>query len=489
MQIKLDNIWGTVTEADLVEINAVRDILTQEFKPYRDEDQPPPPLLSENNIFPVGIWPYLKRRLEKIGAHIEVTGEHIFEVGDVPHVPDDLLSDCTLRPHQIKAISKGIARKFGVMWVSVSGGKTEIQAGMHQMLDRPSLLVTDSVGALQQTQERWLASGLKAPHLWGEDGTDPEQKTVLASTQTVYSGLKRQDPAIYQLLASRELLQMDEAHHLGSAFSWQAIAMNCPAEYRFFYSGTPYLSRDPLKPKGKDLSFTAYAGPLVIHVPAWYLKKMGYTVDLDIYMVPVSEPDLSGLPPHLLKNYRFVYKRAVLKNKVRNNLIVHFARVFHMQGERPMILVKGIDHGIELGKRLSQHLNVAFSSGGGVFRTFNYGEVTESELSYAEAKRKFISGELDVLLGSKVYYENQNIPEITAMILASAGRSMVEAVQRTGRGVRTSEGKQICKIVDFHDTTHFYMSAQSNARAAEYREEGYEPRYGFPPGTNILLTD
>ena len=99
------------------------------------------------------------------------------------------------------------------------------------------------------------------------------------------------------------------------------------------------------------------------------------------------------------------------------------------------------------GKTLEDMLNKK-----GRLAKFIYGESSMTDRAWT--LDQFEAGALDVLIGSSILQEGIDIPCITALINASAGKSSSSYYQKIGRAIRThKEGnKTRAIVVDFVDS-------------------------------------
>jgi superfamily II DNA or RNA helicase len=80
------------------------------------------------------------------------------------------------------------------------------------------------------------------------------------------------------------------------------------------------------------------------------------------------------------------------------------------------------------------------------------------------------------LVASKIFDQGVDIPELDALILAGSGKSSGRALQRIGRVIRLSKGKEKAVVVDFFDNCK-YLKDHSESRIKIYESE---------PGFNII---
>lgn len=122
-----------------------------------------------------------------------------------------------------------------------------------------------------------------------------------------------------------------------------------------------------------------------------------------------------------------------------------------------MILVTKVEHG-EILKNMSGWVYINGSS---------------SKNDRNLAKNRMKSGTMDVLIATSIFDEGIDMPRVSAVIFAGAGKSKVSVVQRVGRILRPSDGKKTAIVVDFSDDFHGMLIAQSNERKKVYRELGW----------------
>jgi superfamily II DNA or RNA helicase len=57
------------------------------------------------------------------------------------------------------------------------------------------------------------------------------------------------------------------------------------------------------------------------------------------------------------------------------------------------------------------------------------------------------------------------------IIMAGGGKSSKQTVQRVGRALRTAQGKQVARIIDFYDADRGILQRHSRARLRTYKKE------------------
>ena len=76
-------------------------------------------------------------------------------------------------------------------------------------------------------------------------------------------------------------------------------------------------------------------------------------------------------------------------------------------------------------------------------------------------------GKIKVLLGSTILDVGVDVPAVSMVILASAGKAEIALRQRIGRGLRAKKNQaNICFVVDFDDPFNKYLKNHAQQRKA-----------------------
>jgi superfamily II DNA or RNA helicase len=165
------------------------------------------------------------------------------------------------------------------------------------------------------------------------------------------------------------------------------------------------------------------------------------------------------LEGHSEGNWQTVYKRLVVENVLRNNILAKVALI----AERPgFIFVKSIKHGKILEKKLrNAGLNVEFV----------WGEKNSAQrVQKIEALER---AELDFLICSTIFQEGVDVPCLRSVIVGSGGQSIIDTLQRIGRGTRLDKGKNFFEVWDILDLGQSYTKKQAAKRKKTYESEHY----------------
>jgi len=171
--------------------------------------------------------------------------------------------------------------------------------------------------------------------------------------------------------------------------------------------------------------------------------------------------------------YNEAYKACVIENEKRNQqMIINPTIEMINEGRHVLVLIQYIEHGHIL-KQMLMNSGVKLEN-----IRFIWGE-TSDKLRHS-AIDEFRKGDFQVMIGSTIFDAGVNIPVISGVVLAGAGRSDITLIQRIGRGARTCEygdvlgylpeflqkdhGQKITKIYDVMDANVKFFSKQSRHR-------------------------
>lgn len=255
----------------------------------------------------------------------------------------------------------------------------------------------------------------------GHENDDDEDTTEL----TV-----QQKQAIKEYVENADVFICDECHCLSATTVQMVSNYSKKAYYRLGFSATPWRT------DGTDILLNAATGPQIIDVPASELIKRKFLVPPRIHFYKMARDFKQRVP----SDYQSTYTQFIVENKDRNDKIVKLATFLAKQGERPVILVQRQQHGKTLEKMFE---------GSGLVAKFIYGESSMTDRWLA--LEDFQAGVIDVIIGSSILQEGIDVPCITALINAAAGKSSSAYYQKIGRAIRTNDGKTRAIVVDFID--------------------------------------
>jgi superfamily II DNA or RNA helicase len=332
---------------------------------------------------------------------------------------------------------------------------SEIACLVAACLRLPTLFLVPGKELLYQTQKRFAVRfGLSIDEIGiiGDSIWKPNQWITIAIVASMYEALKAGKDKAINLLDSTQLLFIDECHK-ASSDSWYDVVRSCNAFFRYGLSGTPLKRSD-----GADLKLIAATGPIIYEIRNKFLIEKGINSEAEIRLIPMRQPEIPKKTP-----YRDVYRVGVVDNLYRNRILCMVISQLVEKGHRVVVMVKEIEHGNQLEKRLWTFKSQSFL-------THQFINGKEPSSVRQRAIRDFENGDLQILICSTILDEGVDIPCIDAIVLAGGGKSSIKTLQRIGRGLRKGKtGKLI--IVDTIDFQHKYLLEHSYQRLQDYRAE------------------
>jgi len=431
-------------------------------------------LLTSKMVFPTGLLSKVEKFLIRNKQEYEIVDQRI-----APKSASSIqIKHYTPRPYQVDATDIAIDKGRGIIRVGTGGGKTLIAAMIAAQYNLPTMIYVIGKDLLYQFhREMEKALGVKVGMIG--DGQCVIKKINICSVWTAVTAFNlkqavslddedwapevmpsgsEQKQQIRKAIESTNLAIYDEAHFLATDTIQSIFKASKKCRYLFGLSGTDW--RDD----GADLLLESVCGERIFNMPASQLIDDGFLVPAHITLLEVP-PYHEVLPKH----YASVYGKYISGNDIRNGMIEDSARVLMRKGRKLLILVRYLNHGRELAKRLSD-----------IPLFFVNGEI--DSITRESVKKDFESGKLKCLIASSVFDIGIDIPSLDALILAGGGKSTVRTLQRIGRVIRLFPSKKDAIVVEFIDDA-IYLDKHSATRIAVYNTE---PRFKlkFPKDFN-----
>jgi len=265
--------------------------------------------------------------------------------------------------------------------------------------------------------------------------------------------------------SDRDVLVVDEAHHLATAPSWQAQVESCKGAV-WIMTATP--PEDPALlavfmrycEKMHVISSEHAANNLAPAVVRWLdatdpgLKE---PIDREIdRVVRIRQRYWSGDQGQLWGQVAFqkIVEMGIVQNHTRN-----VAAIAAATNDKPtLVLVNQVEHGQWLSEQIPN--SIPFHAGMG-------------DKPRREAIASFLAGNTRCLVSTKALEEGFDAPNAEVLVMVSGGKSSRIAEQATGRVLRSFQGKTHGQIFDFKDQFHPLAAKHSKAREEVYRKLGY----------------
>ena len=476
IRLEVKNIFTTIS-GDYFEMQDIDSKL--QFQDPDDENKRYS-LLNEGR-FHTGLLTYIRSILDYHKVEYSIEGL-VNQYVQVDSIDSKILDGVELRDYQISAANKMLCYRRGVVRLPTGAGKTEVQLAVIKRLindnvisiDNPAIVIVNSVLHMTDTWEsRCKSRGIQCGCI-GAGRRELDNPVLICVVDSLWSGIKKDDPDIISLLSRTKLISFDECHHLSSN-TWTSIGEMCPAEYRYGLSGTPFEKLESTS--YSDLILVGITGELICEVPISYLRKRGYVAEPIITLIPVN----GWVHFH---DWRRIYHKGVVDNENRNFVISEIANHLSSLGYKVLVSVQMISHGESLLKLIP---NSMFAYGGSQVARHENSEIIRATEDQNELLKRFVStASGSVLIASSIFDESVDIPAINAAIIAGAYRSYRKTLQRIGRALHSREGNNRVFVFDFVDNQHYYLRAQSKKRIQIYENEGFQIYRGFDYINSII---
>jgi superfamily II DNA or RNA helicase len=422
-------------------------------------------LLQSNGKFPVGLLPRVQEFFAIRGKNVPIIDQRTpRESVNSIEISGNLSSiKKNPRPYQVLAVNKAVENDRGVIRLATGGGKTLVAALIAAKLGKPTIVYVIGKDLLYQLQEFFKNVFQTNIGIIG-DGKCEIHDINVATVWSVGQALglernnslddsndkeEKMDPGkfrkIKQMLLDCSVHIMDECH-LAACDTVQTIARHIKAEYVYGMSASPW--RDD----GADLLIEAFLGQKVVDVSARELIDSGYLVEPNIrFLAPKPYKFKTGKYPKVYSNY-------IVENDQRNEMIVKGATKMVEQGFVPLVLFHTIKHGDILFDELKKNVSTALLSG------------KDNSKIREKIKGELEDGKIKCLVASKIFDIGVDLPILSGLVIAGAGKSSVRALQRIGRVIRPYPGKTMSAVLDFADQAP-YLCNHAEIRRRIYESE------------------
>jgi len=366
------------------------------------------------------------------------------------------LKGITPRPYQEQMIAAAVEKERGIICAPPNAGKTEVAAGIIQVLGHPANFFTHRLTLLHQTKERFEDRlGIKVG-IVGRGEVQLEDVNILSVASVAK---KLEDPLIKDILKNFPVVFSDECHHI-SALTWAKCLKESGAYYRYGLSATPLL-RDDIS----NMTVRGLLGEEIASVTNEELMDLGISATPSVYLFEINFPTFPRHYP-----YDKVYEESIVFGEKRNGLIVSSAKRFVDQHKSVFIIVFRIQHGQFLTEMLQK---------AGVEAEFISGEGSTPERNH-QVLKMFAEKKIHCVVSTSISDEGLDIPAMDVLIIGVGDKSALKAVQRVGRGLRKKkQGENIVTVIDFVDVNNSHLQKHSQSRLTVYVNLGmkiYEVR-------------
>lgn len=384
---------------------------------------------------PTGLIPELCRKMSNVkllDRRKQVNNEY----------KDIALYDINLRGYQKEAVNEFVEHERGIVRLSTRAGKTVIAVACTQRINVPTVFITHTKPLLNQSYRdyRQLIGGKIG--IIGGGKWQPERITC-ATIQTLASRIKRGDADALKFLESRYMVVFDEIHRASDRY--KLVSRYMPnARWRLGLSATACISG-----RENELDSMAITGPIIYDIPMADLVDKGMIAKPKVFFVD-GIPYGKKMPRHA--KWDDVYECGIVSNQGRNLTASIIAVDLSRVGKRVMILVEKREHGKILEEMISRKVTAKYVDG------------LSDSLERETALHDIQSGNIDVLVSTRIFNEGINIPTLDCVIIAGGYKSPILLYQRYGRPITKTGSKESATIIDFVDRAHFRLLEHSEDR-------------------------
>lgn len=240
--------------------------------------------------------------------------------------------------------------------------------------------------------------------------------------------------ASQEFLDSIECVIIDECHHSSAVTIRETLDRMPNAAYRYGFSATPW--RD--KSSDQKLLLAALGDNIIYDLSGKDAVERGIIARPRYQVISSPTPD-QWLQDD--RNWRAIVEKGIIGNSSRNTSIINKAIDLKDNDHNVFICVDEISHVEILKKRFEEK---------GITPLIIHGEQNPA-INQKNIKTIGSSPGGIISIGTMAVGEGADMPNISAIILASGGKASIRFLQRIGRGTRLTNGKSEVIVVDFED--------------------------------------
>ena len=456
MKIRFDNVWARVVEGDAHELEWLAEYTSCEQRVWRQSinwrpDRRYHMFDRAKGLLPAGFMKLLKSAAARDGVSLVLDDRR---VKPVEAELDESLVEW-LYDYQ-KAACWDVIRKGGrgLVKVPTGGGKTEIFIGLSRLISCEWLFVVHRADLVGQTVRRFAKRTGERAGVWDGRWQKGTSNVTVATFQGLHHAKRKGNPHLQEFLDSMGGVNVDEVH-AQPADSFYGITLDLKnAYYRVGMSGTPLDRSDK-----DNLRSIGAVGPILYEIPYELLQSRGVLSKSKVAMVRYEMPGIKHD-----STWNQVYRDMIVRNSERNELLAKMA----VKAKKPcLFFVEQFDHGKRMKAAMEKKgLKVDFAHG-------------QHWVDHRQRKiQSLVDGDVDVLLCTVIFQEGVDIPSLRSVVVGGGKASIVAALQRIGRGMRTDEvtGKTTFEVWDVFDRGHRWLSKHATGRWNAYLGAGHDPK-------------
>lgn len=445
MQIEVDNLNGKITTdnqelldklVELYSFNVEGAYFTKAYKRGWDGKKQ---FITNTGKFKRGLLPRILEDLKKVDIYPEVkynfksTNPSLAFYKEIPEVK--------LRDYQVKYVTEALSKQRGIVKSSTGSGKTLILASLINTFSSRKILVLFHRKQLLLQTYKYLTEVCHMENIglaFGEGYIDSNIMLVTYQSIEKILGTPVEKP---------DVLLVDECHEFcNGKFTSKLINLFPTAEFRFGFTAT--VPTDKIKQYTLEGAF----GPVIEVSTTQELIKEGYLAKPVIQLLTHTFSTSASL------SYIDLYKEAIVRNEVRNNLILKIINTIRHLDPKIVIVVNSLEHAQILNNLIPNSIEV---------------EGKHSLEERNKAIQKFINEKNVVLIGTNILQTGINITQITHLINARGLKSDISTIQLLGRCMRVDKDKEVY-CYDILDKGMDLLTKHARSRIRAYKREGHE---------------
>lgn len=447
---------------------------------------------SPDGGFPTGWLSKITRTLKNNGIPHKVTDARILP--DKIGLSIKAMPDSGVWEHQEEALIKVQEEKRGIVRIPTRGGKTLVMGLATASFNVRTLVLVPNKTLLDQEYEVFC-SLLGKEHIGrlGNKKNDYHSDVIIATVQTLYSRIE--DERSQELYDTVGFLCIDEAHHINSSGyelrnSYYKIAeLFHNAYYRVGFTATPGAAKSLSR-----IFLEGATGKLIYDIDLNELEKRKIVTVATVKMVRIKRPKTRTIRDHLseiglscpdgaepedifrMHGYPVPYvpslaeqhEEKILDSKPFRKTVKKIAEYYSKQGKIVLVITTRVGKGV--------HVYGHEKNEDGEPNEFYIKDAVPLESSSpnrTEVLDRMRNKEIKVLVTTLVR-EGIDIPTIDVAIMATVDVSDPKpTLQKAGRAITKSDGKEAAVIVDFDVLDKGLLQKHSKKRIKAYREIGY----------------
>jgi superfamily II DNA or RNA helicase len=349
-----------------------------------------------------------------------------------------------MKYYQKEALEVAKQNNFCAVECAAGTGKTLLATHIIKEIGVHTLVIVPSLALLEQTTKD-LASAFGGQFVGKH--TDSKIRSITVAN---IDGLENLPEEFFK---DFDMVLVDECHH-SSTKTYKKI-LKGPlkhAYYKYFLSATNFRN------DGTDLELLGVTGPVLYRYSNEQAIEDNNLNYVRFYIMEIGKGDPDYRARKLLNTDSYIetYKKYIVNNENRNNLIKDLVTNLLQEYGEILILVQMIEHG-EILKNLIP---------GSIFIN---GETAENK----KVIRDFDQGKIKVLISSNILNEGVNIVRAACLINAASMKAKSQVIQKVGRVMRLCEGKKESAVIDFIDYYPF-LEDHGKARVRIYKKYNTE---------------